>query len=172
VSDTDRLIASLARQIARLEERLGRVEHRAPLMGIIGNKVRVTVDGGIAILCKAEVALVAGEVVQASDTGTYGSLPYVEKNAMDGDMPIGVVYAAAAQDADVWVVVAGMANVLPEAANTLAQADIIYSSNATAGRVDSAAAIPSVEFHNREIGHVLVDGTGAGAAALCVLHWN
>jgi len=132
-----------------------------------GRKAMLTAEGGFAVKLVAQEALTAGEVVQA---GTADGK--VVKNAVNSDMPLGVVYATAAQDADVWVVVAGLASVLPEAANTLAQGDIIYSSNATAGRVDNANSLPSVEMHNREIGHCVVDGTGAGAAALCVIHWN
>jgi hypothetical protein len=167
MSDTDRLIAPLARQMARMEQRLARVETRGPLMGVLSTKLFATPEGGLAVKLVAQEALSAGEVVQAGTTDGK-----VVKNAINSDMPIGVVYADAAQDADVWVVVAGLCNVLPEAANTLAQGHIIYSSNATAGRVDSAASIPAVESHNREIGHCVADGTGAGAAALCVVHWN
>ena len=158
---------SLEDRIKVLEQRLARLEKRGPLMGDISPKLTVTPEGGLAIKLVAQEALTLGEVVQAGTTDGK-----VSKNAIDGDMPIGVVYATAAQDADVWIVVAGLCSVLPEAAVTLAQADIIFSSDATAGRVDKDAALPTVALLNRQVGHCLVDGTGAGAAALCVLQFN
>ena len=96
----------------------------------------------------------------------------VKKNYVDSDMPIGVVYADANIGELVQIVVSGIAYVLPEAAVTLTKGYILYSSDATAGRVDQSSVLPSVTLHNREIGHVLENGSGAGVKARAIIHFN
>jgi hypothetical protein len=55
---------------------------------------------------------------------------------------------------------------------TLTKGYILYSSDATAGRVDQSSVLPSVTLHNREIGHVLENGSGAGAKSRAIIHFN
>lgn len=134
---------------------------------IQGPKVRLTPEGGIAVLLTAEEALYAGEVVMV---GTAAGK--VVKNATSSDKPIGVVYANASANASVWVVVAGTCNVLPDTDEQITLADIIYSSAEQAGRVDSAATVGGVADHNDEIGHALASSGTNGTAVLCVIHFN
>jgi hypothetical protein len=129
-----------------------------------------TDEGGLAVKLTAGENLSAGEVVQC--TGAGGADGKVYKNAIDGDMPLGVVYASVSANDPVWIVVAGIASVLPEAAVTATRGYVIYSSDATAGRVDQASSLPAVASHNREIGHFLYNGTGAGVATKAMIHFN
>lgn len=132
------------------------------------SKIRFTPEGGIAVLLTAGADLYAGEVVAVG-----GGDDMVEQAPLNSDMPIGVVYADAITDNSVWVVVAGICDVLPIAAAHLHRGEVIYCSGTTAGRVDSAATLPAVAAHNREIGHVIEDSGGSnGAACRCVIHWN
>jgi hypothetical protein len=87
-------------------------------------------------------------------------------------MPIGAVYANALANADVYVVVSGIANVLPEAGVTAARGNIIYSSTSEAGRVAQATSVPAAATHFTECGHFLDTGSGNGAATRAVLHFN
>lgn len=126
--------------------------------------------GGFAVKLVAGENLSEGEVVQITQAG--GADGKVYKNAIDSDMPIGVCYADALANASVYVVISGIAYVLPEAAVTAARGYIIYSSDATAGRVDQDTALPAVAKHNREIGHFLDTGTGNGVKTRAILHFN
>ena len=126
--------------------------------------------GGYAIPLVAGEALYEGEVVQITQGG--GADGKVFKNAIDSDMPIGVVYADAAINAVVYVVISGIAYVLPEAAVTAARGYVMVSSDATAGRVDQATAVPAITVHVREVGHFLDTGTGAGVKTRAIIHFN
>lgn len=134
---------------------------------LIGNYT--TPYGGHSVWLIAGEDLVEGEIVAIPQSG---SSMVVVKNPIDSDWPIGAVYANANVGELVQVVVGGIAYVLPEAAVTAVKGYIIYSSDATAGRVDQSATTPSVTQHNREIGHLLESGSGAGVKARAILHWN
>jgi predicted transcriptional regulator len=130
----------------------------------------ITPIGGHAVpFLIAGEDLVEGEIVYISRGDAALT---VKKNPIDSDYPIGVVYADAKLGELVQIVVGGIAYVLPEAAVTLVKGYIIYSSNATAGRVDQDSATPSVTEHNREIGHLLEAGAGAGLKARAIIHFN
>jgi hypothetical protein len=125
--------------------------------------------GGHSVWLIAGEDLVEGEIVYSSRGDAALT---VMKNPVNSDYPIGAVYADAQIGELVQVVVGGIAYVLPEAAVTLVKGYIIYSSNATAGRVDQDSATPSVTEHNREIGHLLEAGAGAGLKARAIIHFN
>jgi hypothetical protein len=129
----------------------------------------ITPYGGHSVWLIAGEDLVEGEIVYIPTTGDSKT---VLKNPIDSDMPIGAVYADAKIGELVQIIFGGIAYVLPEAAVTAAKGNILYSSNAEAGRVDQSAALPSVTLHNREIGHLLENGSGAGVKALAILHFN
>lgn len=157
------IIISLQREIDELRRELDRRDTAT------NARAQFTPLGGLAVRCVAEEALYEGEVVYVTATTSDG---YVAKNPIDGDLPFGAVYKDAALGAPVWVVVSGFAYVLPEAAVTPVKGYIIYSSDATAGRVDQSATLPAVALHNREVGHWIDDGTGAGVKCRAVLHFN
>ena len=65
-------------------------------------------------------------------------------------MPVGFVYADAAADAEVWIVTSGIAYALPESGVTAARGNVVFVSNAEAGRVEQSATVPTTE-HWREV---------------------
>lgn len=137
---------------------------------VIAPKVVITLEGGLGVKVTAGEDLTKGEVVYAPQTG--GANGKVWKNPVDGDMPLGVVYANASANAEVVVVTAGIANLLPNAADTAARGYVIYSSSTTAGRVSQSATAPAATTHFRECGHWIDAGTGAGVIARAIVHFN
>jgi hypothetical protein len=133
-------------------------------------KWKMTPEGGQAIKVVAGENLALGEVVYIKQAS--GADGKVWKAPIDSDMPVGVVYAAANADADVWVVVSGIVSVLPTSGVTAARGEIIYCSGTTAGRVDQSTTLPAVAPHNREVGHWLDTGSGNGAATRAIVHFN
>lgn len=129
----------------------------------------VTLGGGYAVKLIAGEALNKGEVVYMNQAGTDLK---VTKNPINGDMPLGIVYADAAQDAGVWIVTSGVAEVLPNAADTAARGYVIYSSTTTAGRVSQSATVPDITTHMRECGHFIASGSGAGVLTKAIIHFN
>jgi hypothetical protein len=130
----------------------------------VGELIKVTAEGGIAVKFTAGETLYRGEIVSE---GTSDNT--VKKSPGDDDMPWGVVYQDSASSADVWVVVSGKAYVLPKAGVTITRGDVVFVSD-TAGRAGSSSTIPTTE-HWREIGHCVSTG-GSGTLTLCVLHFN
>lgn len=150
-------LRDIARRLSRLE-----------VQEYGSTKIQFTRWGGVMIQVVAGEALAEGEVVYIKIiSGTDGR---VWKNPVSGDMPIGVVYADALVNANVWVVVDGIAYVLPEAAVTAARGNYIYASAATAGRVAQSATVPATT--NTAVGHFLDTGSGAGVKTRAVLHFN
>jgi hypothetical protein len=137
-------------------------------MALNTEKVKLTTEGGIAILLtnKTGVNSVQGQIVIAS-TGTANSFATAAANE---DMPIGAVYNAGVADgSECWVVVAGIADVLVDAAGA-ALGNVLYC-GATGGSATAAAALPAVANHNREVGHGLEARANAGLIK-AILHWN
>ena len=153
--DILKLIRSLAQRIESMEKREQRM---------------VTPLGGIAVKLIAGETLAEGEVVQITQ-GAAGATMTVFKNAINSDMPMGVVYADAALGATVYVVVSGVAYVLPNAADTPARGYVIYSSSTTAGRVDQASSAPAIGTHVKEVGHWL-EAVAQGVKARAIIHFN
>jgi hypothetical protein len=149
-------------RIRELERKLKLMEEREQRM--------ITPLGGVAIRVVAGENLYEGEVVYIKITS--GADGKVWKAPTDSDMPVGIVYQDALADANVWIVVSGIAYVLPTALVTAARGNIIYCSGTTAGRVDQAATLPAVAAHNREVGHFLDTGSGNGVKTRAVIHWN
>jgi hypothetical protein len=131
----------------------------------------ITPLGGVAIKVTAGETLAEGEVAYIA-IGGAGADGKVYKAPADNDMPVGIVYADAATNADCWLVISGIGYVLPKSTITAARGNILYVSASEAGRVDQAATLPAVAFHNREVGHWLDTGTGNGAKTRAIIHWN
>lgn len=111
---------------------------------------------------------VAGELVQIhSGAGLDDGFRTV---SADSDIVIGVVYeAGVANEAEAWIVISGIANVLMDAGGSTRGSRIISSS--TAGSADVWNVGGAVATHFQEIGHCLETRTGAGLAR-CMLHFN
>lgn len=133
-----------------------------------GPKAGITSEGGFYVSLVAGENLTRGWVVMAS-TATDGR---VVRNAVNGDMPLGVVYASASSGAAVKIVVSGIAYVLPKATITAARGNIIYSSATTAGLVDQATSIPVDATHFKEVGHFIDTGSGNGVITRAIVHFN
>ena len=137
----------------------------------INSKAGITNEGGHAVQVIAGETLARGEVVQITQPAG-GADGKVYKNGIDSDMPVGVVYANAATNAAVWIVVGGIAYVLPNAADAPIRGYVIYSSSTTAGRVDQAAAAPAIGVHVREVGHWLESEVRPGVLTRAIVHFN
>lgn len=164
MSGMDSFILSL-KTIWRRLDRLELVAHHHTHAGMI------TIYGGYAVKLIAGENLAEGEVVQITQ-GAGGATMTVFKNAINSDMPMGVVYEAASLGAAVYVVVAGVAYVLPNPNDTATRGYIIYSSTGTAGRVDQANAVPAVATHVKEVGHWLETAVAGGTKARAIIHFN
>lgn len=136
---------------------------------IITPKAPITDEGGYAVKVVAGEQLYRGEVVYIKQTG--GADGKVWKAPAGNEMPVGVVFADAAADAEVWIVKSGLAYVLPESGKTAARGYVIFVSASEAGRVDLSATAPGVE-HWRECGHFLDTGSGNGALTRAFIHFN
>lgn len=130
-------------------------------------KTRVTTEGGLAMRLTANSAMLKGEVVSASLVAGRCALI-----AANEDYPIGVVYADAVEAGDVWIVYAGMADVLPKDANTKIELGYhVCVSPSVNGRAEGFATV-NVNRHWAEIGHCIIPSAENGALARCVLHFN
>ena len=140
--------------------------------GVRGAKTWLTPEGGVAVKLVAGEALSAGEVVAVKvSAGADGKVWKVPTTGDELAMPIGVVYASASSDADVWIVTAGVVSVLPESGITATRGYQLFTSDAEAGRVEQTLT-PTTPTHWQEVGHWLDTGSGNGAATRAVIHFN
>lgn len=129
-------------------------------------KYKLTPIGGFAIALtnNTSVASVEGQVVEADDTDE-NSYKKADGSAVDA---IGVVYNAGVADgSEVWIVIAGIAEVLLDGGGCVHHDRLITSG--TAGSAD-VSNTPAVGVHFQEIGHAIETVVGAGLAK-AVLHF-
>lgn len=138
-------------------------------------KVLLTPEGGIAVKLtnKTGAASVAGQLVKA-DTATNDA---VVLTAISDTECFGVFYNSGIVDgSEVWVVVAGIADVLFEDNHGPTRGDWVATSATDAGYAVSQASPAAAPTHFEEIGHcietVAAGGAGTHVAARCVLHFN
>jgi hypothetical protein len=145
--------------------------------GAIQNpKAKMTAIGGFAILLTNTTGAVTvkGQTVKP-DTATDDA---VILTAADDDACIGVFLdAGVADDAEAWVVVSGIADVLMGDNEAATRGNWVETNSTEAGYADATAASPAAApQHFNEIGHCIesVSATGAGTHILarCVLHFN
>lgn len=131
-------------------------------------KTRVTVEGGLAVKLVAGEALLKGEIVAVSGT-VAGEAVKVAANA---DNPGGIVYEDADAGDFVWVVYAGLADVLPKDGDSqLILSFHVYVSATIAGRAECSANVNAAR-HWGEIGHVVIPSASNGALGRCLIHFN
>jgi len=139
-------------------------------------KAKITPEGGYAIKLtnRSGGALTKGRVVEC-DSANDDSFTTA---AAGTDHPIGVVYdTSIADDAEGWIVISGIADVLLED-NVASTRDWWMGASTTeAGYAETSAASPGfTQGHFDEIGHCIqsVAATGGGTHILarCVLHFN
>ena len=132
----------------------------------VSDKIKLTSIGGFAIQLTNNTGAnsVEGQLVEADNTDE-NSYKKADANATDA---IGVVHNAGVADgSEVWIVVAGIAEVLLDAGGCVHHDRLIAS--ATAGSADVSNA-PAVAVHFQEIGHAIETVVGAGLAK-AVLHF-
>lgn len=138
-------------------------------------KVKLTMEGGIAVLMTNNTggASLEGYIVEAS-VGLDNAVQYTTNGDID---PIGIVYEGGiAQGDEMWVVVAGIANVYYGTAVTRAtfsRVSIIADGVATGQAVNEALPVPpfATDKHFQEIGHP-IESRGTPGLAKTVLHFN
>jgi hypothetical protein len=165
------MIDNLLRAIAGAERRLERLEALEGANGL--GAVMFTADGGLAVLMVAGETLSRGNIVFAKNAGGADGKAWktVYTDGESIQMPLGFVYQDAAADADVWIVTNGIAYALPETGITAARGNVVVVSNAEHGRVEQSATVPTTE-HWRECGHWIDTGSGNGALARLIVHFN
>lgn len=141
-----------------------------------GSKFKLTAIGGLAIKLTntTGVNTVQGQTVKA-DTATDDA---VILTAADDTECFGVFLdSGVADDAEAWVVVAGIADVAMEDNTAATHGNWVETSDAEAGYGNAESASPvAAPQHFNEIGHciesVTADGEGTHILARCVLHFN
>jgi len=138
----------------------------------------ITPEGGHAIrlINKTGTTSVKGSVACA-DTTTDFAYKLEEADGLD---PIGIVYEDGVADGSpVWIVVAGIAQVLLENSTASTRGYWVRTSITVAGRANATNAAPpggtigALEVHSREIGHCIESKTaGTNVLAKCVIHFN
>ena len=117
-------------------------------------------------------ASVKGTIVDAS-TGTDNAADIADTDSTD---PIGVIYNSGVADgSEVWVVVAGIAQVLLEDTTASTRGNWVRTSSTTAGRADATTGSPpgADVKHWQEVGHCTeTQGAGTDVLAKMVLHFN
>lgn len=138
-------------------------------------RIRLTIEGGYAVLYTAGENLAAGEIVTVSGTTDDN----VIKAPADSMKPIGVVYATATSGNPVWIVVSGRAQVLLQNSTASTRGYWARTSITVAGRADITNANPpggtiaALEVHATEIGHCLQSVTaGTDQLAWINMHFN
>jgi len=139
----------------------------------VNSKFKITTLGGLAIkLTNTTGAVtVAGQLVTPDPTTDDA----VELSAVGEYMTIGVFLDdGIADDAEAWVVVAGIADVMFDDNHGPTAGDVCEASEA--GYADSHSAVGGVADHWKEVGHcietVAAGGGGTHVKARCVLHFN
>lgn len=135
----------------------------------VPSNAMITPEGGYAVklINRTGHTSVKGEIVKAS-TSTAGEAILTTTG---DDMPIGCVYnAGVAEGSAIWVVVAGIAEVLYDA-SAVTRGNWVQTSAATAGRADGSSGSSPGVAHFREIGHAIASASG-NALGKIIMHFN
>ena len=126
--------------------------------------------GGLGMKFLASGALSLGQVVCPS-AAIDGAVIVCPTTGAGRFSPIGVVYADAADAAEVTVVFMGVAFVLPATAATPARQEVCYVSDTTAGRAISEVAPLGTTSDDLQlrVGRWVRAGTGNGVKTPCLL---
>ena len=148
---------------------------------IVADKIRMTPLGGLAVKLtnKTGAVSVAGQTVRAAAAADDA----VVLTVADEDECFGVFLdSGVANNAEAWVVVAGIADVAMEDNTGTTRGNWVRTSVTEVGYADGTNAgppgggIPELDRHMREIGccveTVAAGGGGTHILARCVLHFN
>jgi hypothetical protein len=131
-------------------------------------KAGITADGGFYVTMIAAEAVVIGNALYQSASGTGNRCSLI--TGTYNDMCIGIAYNNAAAGEEVIVVFSGKTPVLPNAATSFAQGDVVYANNS--GCCSSSPTVPAAATHFKEVGHSLTASPSPGALTLCMVHFN
>jgi hypothetical protein len=136
-------------------------------------KYKLTSIGGFAIKItnQTDAISVAGKVVECD----HGANDAVELSEANGDHPIGVLLdSGIANGSEVWIVVAGVADVLYEDTESSARGNWVYMSGTAGFAIDAVPTPGHAADHWKEIGHCCETVTYVDTPILarCVLHFN
>ena len=136
---------------------------------INSDRMKFTAEGGLAIKMTASEALNVGELVSIDPSGTtYG----VHKQTSGFDA-FGAVYADASAGEDVWVVIAGRAQVQLASTSSSTKGHVLVASDTDgmAYTIAVPSASPAVAEHFIEVGHCLTTDS-SGSLIYGILHFN
>lgn len=145
-----------------------------PAGDVTGIRIKLTKEGGDAILYTAGENLVKGEMVSFSASAD----DTVVKTGTTAFTPIGVVYASVSSGQPVWIVKSGRAQALLTDSTAAVRNYLCVTSTTQAGRITQIAAptggsFAGVDEHFRECGHSSQSVTaGTNVLAWVHLHFN
>ena len=124
--------------------------------------------GGNVILWTAGENLYQGECVYI-----YQSTGALLKNPTGGYNMIGFVFADALSGNDIYIVLSGLAYVLPKSTLSLTQGYVLFVASGAGndGRVDNQSSISGLNYALC-LGHVMENSSSAGALTLAVIQPN
>lgn len=126
-----------------------------------------TPEQGLAVQVLAGEDLVRGNIVTPLQGGLDGAVYKVPISGNNLDTPCAIVYADAYVGDLVWIVVTGLAYVLPVSTVTPTLGYYGYSGTTEAGRAASSATAPATV--RRAFCQFLATGSGAGVLTLALL---
>ncbi len=131
------------------------------VLGNIANqKIKLTAEGGYAILFPTSATLAAGDVVWQSLTNGVIKTDYYDQ------MPLGVCYSASASSY-VWVVVSGLATVKSDGSAVIGELALVLTGTGNEGKAQRSGSTTYGTYQNGMVGVWMQ--TTTGASALCMV---
>ena len=144
----------------------------APLI-LMNSKSAMTADGGFAVklINKTGNTVKKGTLVSISNTEANGFI--LAGQTTSHSKPIGVVYEEGANNAECWIIVSGIAQILLKNGISANTGDLIGVSDVN-GRVYTISSGPaSVTEHDKEVGHCIETKTsGTDVLIKTVIHFR
>lgn len=126
-----------------------------------------TDEQGLAVQALAGEDLVRGNNVTPFQGGTSGAVYKTPTSGNNLNTPSAIVYADAYVGDPVWIVIGGLAYVLPVSSVTPTLGYYGYAGTSEAGRAESSATAPATA--SRAFCVFLATGSGAGVLTLAML---
>ena len=132
-----------------------------------GNLGAITEYGSFAIKMRAGEVLLAGQVVCALQTGGADNSVFAcRKSGNENSNPLGVVWKTASAGTDVYVIISGLALILPDTNLIPTRGYSALTSTTSNGRVAQVAGATTIGNRVRRVATWVNSGTTAGAATL------
>ena len=138
-----------------------------------GNLGAITEYGSFAVKMLAGEALTAGMVVCILQTGgTDGRAYACRTSGNEQTNGFGVVWKTAASGADVYIIVSGLALLLPDTTITATRGYCALTSSTTNGRVAQVNAATTIQNRTKKVGVFVAQGSANGAATLAMVNFG